>query len=464
MLSTPIRSILIGGILGSIGTAYMPIYSGLTETQGERAGKRFTDQVLTLVGTIGMLTALFGILFSHKLVELFAATEFSSASVELAGFYLKFFFVCNVLVSFVGILTAHLQYHGQFLRQIAAGYSFDLVLIAAILYSARTNCRYLALGTLFAYLAYLLLVAAAASRRGYRYAPSLGRNSNTRQLISLAVPVFIGSSITQINTAVDRFLASSLPEGSISALNYGYLLMGLIITFAASILNTIAYPRLAQAVSRNDWEFFNAAAQRCVALIVVISVPFSLGAVAFADQVVQVVFERRAFDAASTSLVSGAFRYYSFGIVFSAFSGLLVTAFQSMRKVKIPVICSALSVVCNIAFNLLFVGVLQHRGIALATSIAAVVNSAALSFCAKKSGLHVFPPIGKLLKVAAASLASVSAAVGVYRLLQRIWMPRILYLGFAAAAAVLLYLLLLWLLKMEELDILRDLFDKTSRE
>lgn len=458
VMAQNIPSVLLGGILGSIGTAYTPLYSEQVETRGEDAGRRFTDQVLTLVFLVTLAALAAGILLSDQLVSLFTLNS-GEVDTALTSHYLKTAFTYTFFTASISILDAYLHYNGRFLQPIIAGYFFNAGVILIIVISAHTSHYYLAWGATLGYFLQLVMILAGAKRSGYRYRPNLALSAPIRQIAGLAAFVFISASVSQINTFVDRMLASSLPRGSISSLNYGLLLTNLILSLTTSVITTIFYPKITQAVNRADWEYFNAIVQKTLSVVILILIPFSIGAVVFANPAVQVVYERGAFNDASTDLTADAFRFYSIGLTFMGINTLLHQIFISLRGVKTTVLCSVISICCNIVLNLLLIGPMQHRGLALATSAASFVSFLLLAKFLK--GQHpeicAFPPRKKVLQTTLAAVLAVGTAILVYHLVQLVWMPRMIYLGLAVIAAAIVYLLFLKLFKIDEIGLLMDL-------
>lgn len=459
VLAQSIPGMIFGGVFAAIGTAYLPTFSKITETKGEKEGNLFTSRLITL-GTIAACIAfVIGLLLSDWLVGIIAP-RFNDETAHLAGFYLKIAFSYMIFNCASQILTSYMQYKGSYLQPIIGGYFHNIAIISFIIISAYSSYYYLAFGLFTGYLLMLIYLYCFARKKGYRYSFDTGFGKQIKEVMLLTLPVFLGSYIGSINTFVDKILASGLQEGSISALNYGYLLITLVIGLTTSIISTIIYPKITKAKNLNDWEFYNTAVDKGINLIVIIGLPSSLGLIAFSDQIVQVVYERGAFDEAATSLTGSALLFYGTGLLFIGISTFLTYVFYSMSDMKTPVICSAISVGVNIAVSLLFVGILGHRGLALATSIASIVN--ALShyvFIKKKYGnIKLLSSKKKLLKICIASVISVALAVLTYwGLVAVIWMPRMIYLGIAILVAALVYLVLLIRFKIDEVDLLKSL-------
>ena len=136
-----------------------------------------------------------------------------------------------------------------------------------------------------------------------------------------------------------------------AALNYGSVLVIIIIGLSTSIVATLTYPKITKAATNGDWESFNFMGKRSMAVTLMFCIPLCLGAVAFSGRIIQVLYERGAFDATSTALTGEAFAFYSLGLVFIALNELLSQICYSLRDMKTPIICSAVGIAVNITLN-----------------------------------------------------------------------------------------------------------------
>lgn len=462
VMAQTIPGMLFGGIFSSIGTAYLPTYSKINEEKGEEAGNRFTSQILNIATIFAIIALVIGMLFSDQLVS-FIARDFPQKTAELTSFYLKVTFGYTIFTCSINMLDKYLQYKGSFLKPIVAGYFQNFGIIAGAVIAAFTSHYYLAFGFLFGYALRFIMILVGTFRKGFKYSLDLNFGEPAQQIMILSVPVFIGSSISQLNGFIDKSLASSLQEGSVAALNYGMLLVSLITGLTSTIIATIMYPKITKAMNEGNWEYFNSAVEKALIVVLLISVPFGMGAMAFADEVVQVVYERGAFDATATALTGGAFFYYALGLPFQAINAILTHVYYSMRDMKTPIKCAAAGVIVNISLNLALIGSMQHKGLALATSMAAIVNVLLLGVMLMKKYAHVkvLKEKSKVVKIVIAAGLSVLVAVVFYNIISvAIWMPRMVYLGLAVAGAGVIYVMFLFLARIDELEIFLELIKR----
>ena len=461
-MSFTILTVLFGGIITAISTAYMPVYSRINENSGKQAGDGFTSGVLNLLLTVTILISILGIIFSNPIVAIFAS-GFSGETAKLASFFVKVLFSYVIFSSTSGILESYLQYKGVFLPQIISGYYVSLCTIAAIIISAYTSYYYLAFGMLAGYFLRFITLGIIAGRREFHYSPVFKYDTTIKEIMTMAIPTFIGSYALYINQFVDKTLASRLVEGSISALNYAALLNGLITGVTITILSTMIYPKLTQAVSLKQYDRYNNIIGTGFSIVIMVALPCSLGAMLYSGQIVQIVYERGAFDLKATTMTGSAFLFYAAGLLFISVNDLMTKAYYSMRDMKTPMIFAGISVIINIALCLILVRPMAHSGLALATSIAALCNTMLLWTGIRKKYPYVklLESKNTLIKIIVSAVTAVGISYITYAFaiipFAHVIIMRVAQLGLAVVVAVVVYLLMLSALKVKELKLLRTL-------
>ncbi|MDO5331462.1 MAG: murein biosynthesis integral membrane protein MurJ [Bacillota bacterium] len=462
-MSMSIPNNLLAGIVGAAATAYMPVFSKKVEEQGEDAGNTFTSQIINLLLCVVGVVMILGWIFAEPLVHLFAP-GFQGETFELTTFYIRVAFVMVFFSVIANMLGSYLEYKGVFVLPTLLTYLQNICIISAIIICAKTNTPE---GLIFGITTGFLLMAVSkiiiAKKHGYKYTADFNFSKPVKEIIVLAVPVFIGSSAGEINALIDRILASNLSEGSVSALQYGNLFSGLISSLTITVFVTIIYPRLTQAFALNDFERISDVSERGINLIALLMVPCTLGALVYASPAIQVVYERGAFNAVATDLTAAAFFYYGIGMAFTATRSFLDKIFYSVHDTVTPVKCSIVAVFFNIVLNITLVKVMGHAGLALATSISQIISTLLEYYLFGKK----FPQITllkskrKLARIILFSIISVGISyLFFYFVGNVVWMPRMLLLGGAVMIAALIYLLLLYIFKFEELELFKDLINR----
>lgn len=465
VMAIAIPGIIFGGVLTAVSVAYMPLLSSTIEQQGERKANEFTSGVLNILTIVAILSGIIGFVFSDQIIAIFAS-GFTGKTAELASSFVKITFFYLIFSATAEILEAFLRYKGIFIPQVAFGFLQNFILIGAIIISTITSYYYLIYGYLLVYLFRFLIMITIAKKYEFKYYSKVKINDTIKQIVLLSLPVFVGSSVAQINLFVDKTLASGLPEGSVSALNYGNLLVALISGITISIMTTIIYPKLTQASAVNDAKRITNIVETGINLILMVAIPCTLGAMLYSKQIVQIVYERGAFDLAATSMTSTAFFYYVIGMTFGSLVILLTQVCYAKQNMKTPMVWGGIGVIMNVVLNLILIGPMAHGGLALASSIASVTVSIFLYFSLRRQypevkAAHCY---GKAKKITIAAFVSVGASYLFYQFvvlaLSDVIVARFAQLMIAVLVAGIVYPVLLYLLKIEELNLVLDLIKR----
>ena len=106
--------------------------------------------------------------------------------------------------------------------------------------------------------------------------------------------------------------------------------------------------------------------------------PATLGLVALADPIVRLLFERGQFTPSDTASTAAALRFYAVGLVGYATARIVSPVFYAIRQSRVPVAVSLGAIAINLVAGVALVRVMGFRGLALGTSLAMLVNGAAL--------------------------------------------------------------------------------------
>lgn len=140
------------------------------------------------------------------------------------------------------------------------------------------------------------------------------KDENIRKIFYIALPIIIGSSISTINSIVDRTIATTLVEGGVSALNYANTLIAFVTGLFITSIITVLYPTISKYASASDYEGMKASVKEAINLISIFIIPITVGAILLSKEVVWMICGRGAFDAAAIQLTSAALLFYSLGV------------------------------------------------------------------------------------------------------------------------------------------------------
>lgn len=456
VMAQSIPNILLGGILVAISTAYMPLYSKEVESKGEEAGNRYTSKVILVLITLSLVTAIIGAVYAESIVNVMAR-GFDEQSKALTSYYLRITFAYTVFSSIVGVFASYLQYKGGFVLQILGDYLQNIAIIVMIVVSANTDNKWLAMGLFLGYAIRCFFLYFLSRRKGYRFNLQLsGLKSTLYDVLQLSIPVFLGTTMQEINTFVDRTLASRLKNGSISALNYANQINVIVISLSTTILTTIIYPKLVQISAKENKEAFASCIQKGMNLSMIIAIPVSFGSIIYSGEIIKLIYERGAFDTSATSITAMAYAFYSVGIVFVSVNNYMTKIYYSLQEMKQPMLCAGIGMGVNIVLNLILIQYMEQNGLALATSLAAMVNAILLLiiFRIRHRDIQLIESKKKIMLLVLSSVIAMAASYGIYVLLVSAGIQETVGLMCAIAMAVVVYMAALKVFGVDEVDYL----------
>ena len=80
-------------------------------------------------------------------------------------------------------------------------------------------------------------------------------------------------------------------------------------------ITTVVFPMLSKAFSQEDNEQVKRIMGQGINIILIITVPATIGILILAEPMVRILFQRGAFDSTATTMTSQALIFYSLGLV-----------------------------------------------------------------------------------------------------------------------------------------------------
>ncbi|MCR1875423.1 murein biosynthesis integral membrane protein MurJ [Paraclostridium bifermentans] len=458
-------------IFASIGTAlittFIPLYQEVLSDKGEERALKFSNNIMSIVVILSILLGVFGYIFAEPLVKLFAM-HYTGEKLILAVKFVRIMIGGVVFIGLSNLMTSYLQIQGNFTIPGMIGFPNNIIIITSIILSAVTgNIYILAIGTLIGMLSQFLFQVPFAIKKGYKFKPTIDfKDEYLKKMLWLVMPVLIGVAVNQINAMVDRSLASGLEDGVITALNNANRLNGFVMGMFIATLGAVIYPTLSKLSTENNKEKFAESVANSVNCVNLLVVPASVGAMILATPVVRILFERGAFNDRSTMLTATALVFYSVGMVGFGLRDILGKVFYSLKDTKTPMINGIIAVVLNIVLNIALVKVMRHGGLALATSLSAIICIILLFISLKKKiGYYGQDKIrSTFIKTVVASLVMGVVTYFVYKFLFGIlglgFIQEAISLGVSIAIGGAIYLGLIIVFKVEEVNMAIDMIKK----
>lgn len=384
LMALNIPTVVFVMISTALATSFIPMYTEVNEKKGEKEALKFTSNVISIVLVISLIFIALGITFTEPLVKLFAM-GFEGERLALTIKFTKVFMLGVGFVGITYIVKSFLEIKNRFVVTGLMPLPYNILILIAIVASVKFGTSVLAIGTLIALFSQLLVQLPFAFKEGFKYKPTINiKDENLKKMAILVAPILLGASVTQLNSLIDKNLASTLVEGSLSAMNYAYKLNIFVTGMFITSITSVIYPLFAKLTSEDNINELKKSIVTSINSVVLIIIPVSIGAFILAKPIVQVLFERGEFTHEHTIMTAGVLACYAVGMLASGVRDILVRVFYSLKDTKTPMTNSIVCVIFNVIFNLLLIKHLKAPGLALGSSLSAIVAVAFLSINLRK--------------------------------------------------------------------------------
>ncbi|MCL4487084.1 MAG: murein biosynthesis integral membrane protein MurJ [Chloroflexi bacterium] len=374
-----IFNVIAGGALGS---AFIPTFAAALAVSDYRRAWRLASAVINLALLLLTAIAVVIAVFAPQIADATVARGFAPADQLETANLMRWMLVTPIVFGVSGIVMGILNSHQHFVLPALAPVLYNASIVGGAVFLAPSMGVYgLAAGVVFGAFLHLAVQVPWLVRERMQYRPILGlQDPDVREVGRLMLPRTFGIAAVQLNFLINTVLASGLPAGRIAALSYAWRLMLLPVGIVGQSLGTAVFPTFSEQTARSEHEDFRRTFSTAFRTTMYLTVPAAVGLIILGRPLVALVFQRGEFDAQSTAETTWALQFYA--IALFAHSGLeIVTrAFYAMHDTKTPVMVGVAAMAVNIALSLALIGPLAQGGLALATSVATILEMSTLLF------------------------------------------------------------------------------------
>ena len=374
---------------GALTASFIPVYTEYLSRRSKEESDELVNASFSILAVLLIIVTALGIIFSPWIVKGLAygfcqEPEKFKLTVLLNRLMFPYIFFIGLVALAMGVLNTWKHFAGPALAPVL----LNLSIIACTLFFSHTlrePILSLAIGVIIGGAAQLLFQIPFIQR--VAIVPRLRFNLShpgVRRIGILMAPSVLGLAVTQLNVIVSTFLASYLPEGSVSYLYYADRLLEFPMGIFAVAIATAVLPTLSEYSTKNELQKLTETVSFALRLVFFVTLPAMVGLIALRLPILNLLFQRGAFTAHSVTMTAQALLYYSLGL--AAFAGvrIIVPAFYALQDTKTPVKVAFIALVANAGLGAALMTPLRHGGLALATSLAAGLNFALLVILLKR--------------------------------------------------------------------------------
>jgi putative peptidoglycan lipid II flippase len=378
---------------GAMSAAFIPTFTRQLTLKGKEESWRLANSVINALVIVTGVIVVIGIIFAEPLVR-FYAPNFSAVpgKIELTIYLARIAFPFLTLVAIAAVLMGMLNSLGHFFVPAlspamfnVAGIVMALTLIPLAPHFGVQPITIVAIATLVGGLGQLVIQMPPLRKEGFRYRPEIDfKDPALRRALLLMGPGTIGMAATQINVFVNTQLATSQGTGAVSWLDFAFRLMYLPIGLFGVSVATAATPAISRMVAEGNFERIRSTLASALGLMLFLNLPATIGLIVLARPIIAVIFEHGEFTSADTLATAAALQLYAIGLIGYSIVRIISPTFYALGRSRVPVMVSAGSVLINIVLNVTLVRSMGYRGLALGTSITAILNAAVQMFLLRR--------------------------------------------------------------------------------
>ncbi|MEK7271287.1 MAG: murein biosynthesis integral membrane protein MurJ, partial [Nitrospirota bacterium] len=399
---------------GSMSSAVIPVLTEHQTKYGDEEAKRLVRIIFTSITIFVGLICVLGIIFAPAIVTAIAPGFLNMPDkFSLTVLLTRLMFPFLLFISLAAIVMGALNTRRIFFTPAVAPAMLNITIIAAVLLLApgmEQPIIAVAIGVAIGGLVQFAFQLPSFFKNGYSLTPQYDfRHPGLKKISILILPATMGMAVAQINIFISTILASYLAEGSITYLYYSMRLIQFPIGIFGVAMGMAVLPTLSEHAVKGDFDSLRSDFSFALRLLFFMTIPAMAGLIALREPIVNMLFQRGKFDYAATIGTSQALLFYSLGIWAMVGVRIVTVSFYSMQDTRTPVKVAVIALLTNIILSLIFLGPLQHSGLALANAIASSVNFTALFFMLRKKLGRVE---GKKIAASFIKISTASAVTG----------------------------------------------------
>jgi len=355
-------------LVGSLTLTFVPIFIEYETKKNKEEAWKTASILINLIFVVLLGISLLGFIFAKQLISV-TAPGFKGEELALTAALLRIIFPSIIFSGLIGLLSSMYHAHHRFLRPaITSVISTLLMLSSVVVLTDFWGIKSLAFGYLVGEIAcFFILVPILFKQDRYRFTFDF-HNEGVRQIIKVTSPLVFGGLFYRATTVIERMIASTLPTGSISYLGYANRIISILTIIATAGISMTIFPIIAKSWAENDLVRVREHFARGVRIMMLVTFPIAMVFVVLRVPIIQVIFERGAFDHRTTLAVADILMILLIGFIFYGLGNVVRKGFYVSQKTKLAATIGIVGVTLYILLAHFLAETFSYRGLAIADS------------------------------------------------------------------------------------------------
>lgn len=411
---------------GAFNASFVPMFAGLYVEKGKEEAKYFAEQILSLWVIALIALVVIVELFLPQLLSVIVPGLLEKSGrfyyvVEFSRITFPFIFFISLTALYSGILNSMERFAAVASSPMIG--NMAIIIVVCLLYDQFSSEGYaFSWGILVCGIAQWLWVWVPSSRQGMGLRLRWPKfDENVKKFFKILSPAAFGSGVIQINLFIGTFIASWLPAGAISYLNYADRLNQLPVSVIGVAVSTALLPLLSRQLRSGALGEAERTQGQALEFSMFLTLPATLALIFLSEPLIMLVFERGAFSHEDTQATAWTLQALAAGLPAYVLIKVFSSSFFARQDTLTPVYTACAGIAVDIALSIALMGTLQQVGIALATAFAAWVNAFLLGFLLWRQGYFNFQ--ARLKKFSFRMALTSVATIGLFKMLLFFFYP-----------------------------------------
>lgn len=402
-------------ILGALASAFIPVFLDLYR-KNEKESWQVANSVMNVLLVALIIFGIVFFIFTPQLVSLIAPGFDLEKRAATAGLT-RIMLLAMLFFGASNVVSGVLQAFKRFVAFSIAPIMYNIGIIVGILALVPLmGISGLAWGVVLGAALHFLIQLPAVLKAGFHYQFSWQVfHPSVKKIIKLMLPRTFGLAVLQVNQIIITAIASTLMIGSVAVFNLALNLQSVPIGLFGVSMALAAFPVLTESFVENNREKFVVSFSMATRRILYLIIPVSVLILLLRAQIVRIVLGAGMFDWQDTILTLQTLGFFSLSLFAQALIPLAARSFYAHQDTKTPVIISVICLIINTAAAFYFASFLGVGGLALAYSVASILNLILLYVIlrARFGSLDDKKILNSLIKISIASILMAVVAQGV---------------------------------------------------
>ncbi len=365
-------------VLGALSSAFVPVFVRYLHRNKTEAFRIANSLLNTLLVIIFILTII-GIITADKIVPLLVP-GFDSAKTILTVRLTRIMFVAVIFFTISNVLSGLLNSFRKFFTFSLAPIFYNLGIIIGIIFLTDWfGVDGLAWGVVLGSILHLLIQLPEVIATGWKWQPLFAwRDKGVRKIFKLMLPRTFGLAVNQVNQLVIVIIASTLASGSIAYFNLANNLQSFPISVFGVSIALACFPVFSRALADKNTSQFQESFSVNFRRILYLIVPASVLLLLLRAQIVRLILGSGSFTWRDTIQTAQTLGFFALSLFAQSLLPLITRSFYALEDTKTPVLVSLGSVIINIFLAITLGQKIGIFGVALAYSIASIINMVVL--------------------------------------------------------------------------------------